>query len=689
MSKRQADERDPTKLYISASQLDSFTDCPRQWWFKRVMRLKETQKGYFTFGTVMHACIERFLAATENGRVPEATLAQTRESALGPVWNEGPLDGQRPGDPVNLFPDGWETITEKGETVSVTPNEALLIRKLVNSAIEKGIIARVEGQEVEREIKLPVIDGVILTGFADIFRASSSVSHIQSGDRTGPFLLGTPELHDHKSFSESGARYLKQPGPKDEGGNNIEIDAPYKRGDGTSPNSVGHNQQLLTYAAATSIMDGYEGPVLVRHNQYPKFDDPKKVRYVDALVSRRRLIQHWAWIQEQAAEMVKVAKIKLWTDTPGPRKDDACQRYGGCPFVKICGMRETPEAYAEKVAIQLSERAGQPSPNLNLSPRKRNKPGGKKEVGKDIFERVRNQKTKSAEPTAPAPAGAPAATEALAGPAAQATAPVAGAPAAGAPWANPVCPACKGLGVNTKGRPCPICDTVAKKAGRPTSLSYNLSSVNGLWAAKARPESAQALLEAGAPLEWLQGAAQGTAVAPAGAAPATVPAKATKKQTKAEAPAAALAPAPEPEAADEVEEEPVEAEEAEEPVEAEAPAATVPAGAPKTQAKAGRPRVGLTILIGAAQLRGPQRQSLTAQELLEQIGAELAADMGAESYWALETFKRRDRIRQRAELIAERLGKVVLIVPGTSDPDVSFLVSSLIPHADLVIEGLR
>jgi hypothetical protein len=109
---------------------------------------------------------------------------------------------------------------------------------------------------------------------------------------------------------------------------------------------------------------------------------------------------------------------------------------------------------------------------------------------------------------------------------------------------------------------------------------------------------------------------------------------------------------------------------------------------PKTEAR-GRKALGISILIGAVQFKGPERPTLMAQELLARLGAELAKDMGAASYWELDAFKRRDRLKQRSAEIAESLGRTVLLVPGVRDPDVDSLVSSLITHADVVIEGVR
>ncbi len=688
-------------LVISASQIGNFLDCPRKWWFLRVLKLREPQKGYFTFGTVLHGCIERWMAGDSSGRVPE-----DKSQLKLDTWTDGPLVGQKFGEPVDVFPAGWETIEEKGSKVSVTPNEAQLIRKLFTEAVERGIVVRNPSSTVEREINLPVIDGVDLTGYIDIHVASIHGEDNHPDDAGLGYSI--PEIHDHKSFGESSTRYLKQPGPTDAGGNLVPIDAPYTKGDGTSPNSIGHDQQVLTYAAATSMLDGHVGDVLVRHNQYPKFKDTKGVRKVEALVSQKRLRTHWSHIQDTAKRMVLVSRIKKWTDTPGPESLDTCSKYGGCAFRGICGKRETPEVYSKRMARQ----AEAPRLNLPINPRKRNTKGDAPNM--DIFARAKTQqaarKGGATATAAPAPsktaaakaAAKPTTTMRPAAPKVNsAPAPEPETVSGGAPWADPSCPACKGLGINTKGRACPICDKTAGKRNAPTSSMYWINLDGTSITAVLRAEH----VDSGAEESW----AGDMPTAEVQRAPTSAPAKAAAKPTF--KPRAAPAPEPEPEAA--------ETAPAEEAVEEETPAEDAPAPAPAVSAKdaaksalarggtetpaasrpaaraaggaPGRPRVGITILIGTAQLKGPERPTMLATELLEKVGAELATDMGAESYWALDPFKRRERVRQKAADIAEGLGKTIIMVGSTNDPDVMSLVNGLSasPACESVFEGLR
>ena len=122
-------------LRISASQLGTFSDCERKWWLERMEKLPVPPRGYLVFGTVLHACLERWASGDEQGRVPPCLDPFI---PLGQRWGHGPLTGQVVGDPVDVFPPGWETVEERGVKLSVTPNEAALIRKLVERERKSG-----------------------------------------------------------------------------------------------------------------------------------------------------------------------------------------------------------------------------------------------------------------------------------------------------------------------------------------------------------------------------------------------------------------------------------------------------------------------------------------------------------------------------------------------------------------------
>jgi hypothetical protein len=231
--------------------------------------------------------------------------------------------------------------------------------------------------------------------------------------------------------------------------------------------------------------------------------------------------------------------------------------------------------------------------------------------------------------------------------------------------------------MNKEGRPCMICDKTAKRDKRPLSEQYVVEITDEGAIAVARDEQVEALKAIGAALEWAQSDVKVEAAAPA--APPPAPAAAPKPPPAAVAAAKVAAQTPAPAATPPA------------PV-AEAPAAEAPAE-PKADKKAkgerGRPRVGLSLYLGVVQLKGADRPVVMAAELMTKIGAEMATDMNAESYWTLDPHKRKDRLKERGEQIAESLGRTVVVFPGgTNDFDLVALFNALEPFAETVLERL-
>lgn len=111
-------------LTVSASQLKTKIRCTRCWAFQKLYRLPQEIKDYFTFGTCLHECNERFLRGKE------------------------------------IFPDGWDDAVEE--------DEAELIKILVEKGIEQGILVPEPGNLIEQEFKRPLITDVDICGFIDV-----------------------------------------------------------------------------------------------------------------------------------------------------------------------------------------------------------------------------------------------------------------------------------------------------------------------------------------------------------------------------------------------------------------------------------------------------------------------------------------------------------------------------------------
>lgn len=637
-------------LTISASQIDTYEDCHRFWWFTRVLKLSEPPQSHFTFGTILHGVCERWMMADEQGRVPENP--------------HNSLVGQKVGAPVDLYPKGWTIARERdGSTAEVTPNEARQIKNLVSEAIEKGILFRQPGTMCERRIDYKLLDSVKIVGYIDVFRKGDADEW--------------PSIEDHKSYGKSSVRFLKS-------------------GKLDSPNYLGKNQQVRTYATLTSKIDGHDGDVVVYHNQFPKFPG-RGVERVRASILPSEQEEHWQYLLDVAKRMLRTHDIKKWQDVPGPKDTGKCARWFGkpCPFADICGNVETVTSYQERTARLIANRGVSPRLNVPLAaPRKRAGTNRQEATTVSLWDKAKAKKDARGarqEAAAPAPSSK---TETKTAPAAPAVNGAQPAPKVavlnGAPWARPSCPACKGRGMNSKGLPCSICDKKNKQEGKPTSAVYVVEiGEDKLAVAVARDEHAEAIEAAGLPLEWVE-EAQAAPEAPAKPEPKPEPAKAPAKAQEKAAPKATPKPEPKPEPAPAQEEPVPEAQEEEATAEPEAQPEPSPRG--RRQAGPGRPKVGLGILIGTVQLRGPSRPTVTAQEVLQRFGAELAKDMGTESYYELDPFKRRERIAQKAAYIAEQLGRSVMIVPNLTDPDISWMISALagLPEGiEFVFEGLR
>ena len=148
-----------------------------------------------------------------------------------------------------------------------------------------------------------------------------------------------------------------------------------------------------------------------------------------------------------------------------------------------------------------------------------------------------------------------------------------------------------------------------------------------------------------------------------------------------------------PEAEPEVEEEPEEEPEVEEEPEAE-PEPERPSRTTKKRTKQGqtgrrgRPSKGLTLLFAGEMTRGAgSSERVHIEEVLVELGTLLAQDAGADDYYELDTWKRRDRMSGLAANAAARLGKAIVVCPQHNmTPDAANLAAALRPFATTIVE---
>lgn len=129
--KRQWDKAlyDRYEVVTSPSQLVSWLDCQRKWWFKSVLRLPEVKdQSKFIFGNALHDIVQRWYLADATGRLAD-------------------------GSQVELYPKGWDKGLSKAESA--------LIRKLFDLAVKDGTLRRVPELQVEKEYVREIIPGEV------------------------------------------------------------------------------------------------------------------------------------------------------------------------------------------------------------------------------------------------------------------------------------------------------------------------------------------------------------------------------------------------------------------------------------------------------------------------------------------------------------------------------------------------
>jgi len=345
-------------VIISATQYKTFLACRRKWAFERVWRLPQVAKSAAAqiLGTVTHAVLARWLEADETGR-------------------------DKAGKSVNIYPDGWMTCKDG----TVTDEEAEEIKALVQLGIDSGIVLRRPGREIEKKFDLPVVDDVGLTGYIDLM------------------LLEDAEVHDHKVSKNS--RYC------------------------LSEASIQDDPQMLIYAAYAFYQRHLKGlperPVLIRHNQFVRQPSPR-VQVAEAHVDLPRVDEFWMELTQMAKEMLDLRSTVLqsseyasgeWAFVAGAEDTKACNAYGGCPFLSICGGKNSIKDYTKRIK-QIIDKSGQQFDQ-------------KETEEMSLFDKMKKKKLPcQAEPEAPAVED---------------------------PKVAIPCIACGGKGQNSKGFPCKAC----------------------------------------------------------------------------------------------------------------------------------------------------------------------------------------------------------------------------------------
>jgi hypothetical protein len=303
-------------LQVSHSQFKPFRSCKRQWWFDNVVRMPAGQPSYeLTFGNVLHAVVERWLRAGIDGRD-----AQGRE--------------------VDLYPEGWQWVNDRGRWSRIEPQDEGVVQRLVDLAVARGYLERLPGRQIERPFGGLLIQGegvfgphVLVTGRIDL-------------------LLPPTTVTDHKTTKN--LRYAASNDP-------------------ASDRFIGNDEQLLLYAKVLAEENPNQNEFVVRHIIY----DRKEVDVHErkATVTRERVEQAWEDLRPLAMEMLALRDADLdeqdFHRVPGAMgtKDESpCKAYGKCRYIDICGGLETTEKYRRRhlrLALPDQPKTGEGMASLN------------------------------------------------------------------------------------------------------------------------------------------------------------------------------------------------------------------------------------------------------------------------------------------------------------------------------------
>lgn len=603
------------RLFVSHTQIDSAanaeTGCLRRWKFKWIDKLPEPIRGTQEFGDVAHKVCERWLGADDLGRDAN-------------------------GNAVDLYPEGWA----KGDSgVELSPADQDLVRRLISAAIEKGVLRRTPGRQVELPFEIPLSDEVVLTGRID--------------------LAAPGEVTDHK-FLKS-LRYLMSPAKLRESG-----------------------QHLLYVLAMTYLLKQKKQVVpqewTLAVNGFSKDPDDFRVKRVEVKVPvtaafewRDRVLKPTFEKMMALKNMVPPIPVENWREIDDPiNKNAACGAYGGCPFQGICGGLETVKAHLHRVK-KFNEKVVAKAKQDPLRLQE-----GTSDMG-SAFDKLRNRGQ-----AAPGASVASASVAAVEESPAVATTPPAKVPRAQepaptqeqleaeadtpAPWGFKDCTvaSCRGKGFNAKGNPCRLCSGRAEKERGIFLKDYQWKAVGEgkiVWSDN-------------------EGETDGlVSIGPVGEA----------KVKEVAPPAVKVDPNPTtihekvPHSKEHQVEQELEAE-AEEQAEEDEPEAK--------KRNPGRPKQGLTLYVNCVPTRGHKTKLAYLTEVMHAYGERAAVESkacpeGTEgAFYMMDAFKRRDFLAARAKTIAEQLGSVNLVCRTGPDEDRLIAALSAIEGVK-VVEALR
>jgi hypothetical protein len=296
---------------VTSTQYSAYALCPRRWWMRYVCKIRpEERQTYFTFGSVLHQVTDRYRLGGQRQIVPD-----------GPpeLFEPGnAFFGQKPGDPVNLFPPTFHKVKERDGTWESLddPTDRHKIVQLIHHAIENGVLTHMSDQVVEDMILRPLSKGMAYRSFID----------------AGSYTEG--EVRDSKTVGS--AKRLK------------------------SPRALAKDTQQLPYGWHVVLKRREMGlpdleRIQIRHDQYQKWNCKTKFTYAKEGstqgVSIPTLEANWNRLIEASKGMKRLldeGPHRDWPSVEGPKPNSgACEAGGreGCPYRNICtGCQPMPDS---------------------------------------------------------------------------------------------------------------------------------------------------------------------------------------------------------------------------------------------------------------------------------------------------------------------------------------------------------
>lgn len=351
-------------FWTSASALDAFINRgARYWWLSKIRKIQTPPKGATTFGDALHSVAERFLEADNLGR-------------------------DKNGNPVELYPKGWETVTSRFDSSKISEisaGEATLIKQLIQIAINKGILQRSPGRKVEHQISQADLGQYEVRCFQcngtgtlrgeDCPHCKRGIRRIQVRLNGFIDLLEPDAIIDHKTVKKK--IYCK------------------------SKNKLKKDVQLNVYAflALAFAMKG-DQEIRLRHNQFLK--EERDVKETTAIVTAKEVQNFWyTMIVPALQEMAKVReRARRAFDIPECKKG-ACQMYGGCDFLPVCSGQLTEDEIEKKFKKEIERIDRNKKETIVINSETKTETQGSNSMS--LFEKMRNAQQKSTPAAAAAP----------------------------------------------------------------------------------------------------------------------------------------------------------------------------------------------------------------------------------------------------------------------------------------------